>query len=87
MTSGDDAMREQAEKFGFNEPASTSRCRSPPSIFPEDMNPPQTAQAAIGQYDIRATPLQMAMVAAAIANGGVLMKPYMVDRSARPTST
>ena len=39
--------------------------RSVPSGFPEDPNPPQTAQSAIGQFDVRATPLQMAMVAAA----------------------
>ena len=36
--------------------------RSVASRFPEDLNPPQTAQSAIGQFDVRATPLQMAMV-------------------------
>jgi peptidoglycan glycosyltransferase len=37
--------------------------------------------SAIGQYDVRATPLQMAMVGAAIANDGVLMRPYLVART------
>ncbi len=48
------------------------------SQFPEDPNEPQVAQTAIGQFDVRGTPLQMAMVAAAIANRGELMKPYLV---------
>ena len=38
---------------------------------PPRLNPPQTAQSAIGQFDVRVTPMQMAMVTAAIANGGV----------------
>ena len=37
--------------------------RSVASRFPEDPNEPQTAQSAIGQFDVRATPLQMALVA------------------------
>ncbi len=41
------------------------------------------AQAAIGQNDVAATPLQMAMVAAAIANDGRLMTPHVVDRLTR----
>lgn len=38
------------------------------------------AQAAIGQFDVRATPLQMALVAAGVANGGEIMTPHVVDR-------
>jgi peptidoglycan glycosyltransferase len=49
------------------------------SVFPSNLNAPQTAQSAIGQFDVRATPLQMAMVAAAIANQGVVMTPYLVE--------
>lgn len=37
-------------------------------------------RAAIGQERLRVTPLQMAMVAAAIGNGGVLMRPRLWDR-------
>jgi cell division protein FtsI/penicillin-binding protein 2 len=40
--------------------------------------------AGIGQASNRATPLQMAMVAGAVANDGVLMEPYMVDRLEAP---
>ena len=38
------------------------------------------AQASIGQFDVRATPLQMALVAAGIANDGDIMEPHVVDR-------
>ena len=41
-------------------------------------NKPSFANAAIGQGDVAVTPLQMATVAAAIANGGVLMAPHVV---------
>lgn len=37
------------------------------------------AQASIGQFDVRATPLQMALTAAGIANGGEIMEPHVVD--------
>ena len=36
---------------------------------------------AIGQDKLQVTPLQMAMVAASVANGGVLMHPYMATRA------
>ena len=42
-------------------------------------NTPALAQAAIGQNDVAASPLQMALVAAAVANEGVIMKPYVVQ--------
>ncbi|SIR98783.1 peptidoglycan D,D-transpeptidase FtsI family protein [Williamsia sterculiae] len=41
-------------------------------------------QSAIGQRDVRITPLQNAMVAATIANGGVRMQPYLVDKLQSP---
>jgi peptidoglycan glycosyltransferase len=73
------AMSAQARAFGFNDP----RLRIPPSVarsdFDTDMSPDQVALSAIGQFDTTATPLQMAMVAAAVGNGGVLMTPYLVD--------
>jgi penicillin-binding protein A len=74
---GADALREQAERFGFGSSPSIP-LRVTPSRFPADPDRPQTALAAIGQQDVRATPLQMAMVSAAIANGGEQMAPYLV---------
>src|SRR4029079_13856399 len=49
------------------------------SRFPSGINAPQTAQSAIGQFSVTATPLQMAMVAAAVGNRGELMSPYLVQ--------
>jgi peptidoglycan glycosyltransferase len=43
------------------------------------MDPLAVAWAAVGQEQVLATPLQMALVAAAVANGGRIMKPYLVD--------
>jgi peptidoglycan glycosyltransferase len=79
MDLGQDALRRQAERFGFGE---SLRVPLPvtASTFPTGLNPPQTAQSAIGQFDVRVTPLQMAMVSAAIANGGKLMKPNLIAR-------
>ncbi|MBD0841110.1 peptidoglycan D,D-transpeptidase FtsI family protein [Streptomyces sp. TRM68416] len=76
---GNEKMIEQAEKFGFNNPELDTPVRAAESIYPED-NRPQNAMDGIGQASNRATPLQMAMVTAAIANDGKLMKPYMVDQ-------
>jgi peptidoglycan glycosyltransferase len=74
---GDDAIRAQAEKFGFNS-GLTVPLNVTSSIYPKDLDPPQTAISAIGQYDVRVTPMQIAMVAAAIANDGMLMRPNLV---------
>ncbi|NEA54844.1 penicillin-binding protein 2 [Streptomyces sp. SID13666] len=73
-------MVKQAQAFGFND----HRLRIPPSVAPSNfdtrMGPDQVALSSIGQFDTTATPLQMAMVAAAVVNGGELMSPYLVDR-------
>ncbi|MER5874634.1 penicillin-binding transpeptidase domain-containing protein [Streptomyces sp. NPDC001910] len=75
---GNDKMLEEAKKFGFGTEQFTP-VRSSASVFSDDMNPSQTALSSIGQYNTAATPLQMAMVASAVANDGALMKPYMVS--------
>ncbi|WP_329379271.1 penicillin-binding transpeptidase domain-containing protein [Streptomyces sp. NBC_01351] len=74
-------MVEAAERFGFNGdglrvPSWVSR-----SNFDTDMSQDQLALSSIGQFNTRATPLQMAMVAAAVANGGELSSPYLVERT------
>jgi peptidoglycan glycosyltransferase len=77
---GKDKLRAQAEKFGFNNSQLDVPIRPSTSVFPTNSSPDGTAMDAIGQHDTRATPLQMAMVAAAIANNGSLMQPYLVDQ-------
>jgi peptidoglycan glycosyltransferase len=86
MALGGDVLREQAEKFGFNSTVDVPM-RSAESVFPSDLNAPQTAQSAIGQFDVRATPLQMAMMIAGVANDGVVMKPYLVQEVDAPDLT
>lgn len=83
MALGGDALRAQAEKFGFGA-AFVPELLGASSVFPDELNEPQTAQSAIGQYDVSATPLQMAMVTAGIANGGTVMKPYIVAKRSGP---
>ncbi|GAA2932328.1 penicillin-binding transpeptidase domain-containing protein [Streptomyces enissocaesilis] len=76
-------MLDTVRKFGFNDdglkiPSGVSR-----SNFDTSMSDDQLALSSIGQYDTTATPLQMAMVAAAVANDGDLKYPYLVDRTTR----
>ncbi len=89
---GNDQLFETMEKFGFNS--------TPPIDLPDDevyesgvssedglltaRDPVDLARLAIGQERLLATPLQMAMVAAAVANGGKLMKPQIWNRVIDP---
>ncbi|HWU32261.1 MAG TPA: penicillin-binding transpeptidase domain-containing protein, partial [Marmoricola sp.] len=80
---GNSAISTQAERFGFgqryfNELDDTLVHQST-SVFPSTANRPNTVLSAIGQYETTATPLQMALVAAGIANGGTVMAPYLVN--------
>lgn len=76
---GSEAMLRQAELFGFNSDYLDDLDGQVRSTFPNELDPPQLGQAGFGQFDVQATPLQMAMVAGAIANGGVVMRPHIVD--------
>ncbi|MFF1354208.1 peptidoglycan D,D-transpeptidase FtsI family protein [Streptomyces sp. NPDC058297] len=74
-------MVSAARKFGFDDagvriPSGVAR-----SNFDTDMDRSQLALSSIGQFNTRATPLQMAMVSAAVVNGGVLMAPHLVERT------
>lgn len=81
---GTEAMADQAEKFGFNDTSLEDLGGQAESLYPRDMDAPQTAMSGIGQSNVTATPLQMAMVAAAIANDGDVMRPYVVDEVRAP---
>ena len=73
---GSEKLAAEAEKFGFNQP-SPYQLPAATSVIPEDQDVPATAQSAIGQRDVRTSPLQMATVAATIANGGRRMGPFV----------
>ncbi|MFD7439931.1 peptidoglycan D,D-transpeptidase FtsI family protein [Streptomyces sp. NPDC059909] len=79
-----DKMLETAEKFGFNNPEIDTPVRASASVYDKTMDRGGNALSSIGQFNTAATPLQMAMVTAAIANDGKLMKPYMIDRLEAP---
>jgi peptidoglycan glycosyltransferase len=80
---GDQAIREMADAFGFNS-SFESPLVSTPSVYPRGLDDAQTALSGFGQGQVIATPLQMAMVSAGIANGGMVMDPRMVDRVIGP---
>ena len=80
MTLGGPTLNNFAELFGMN----SKNLRIPMPVTPSNyVIPPSqalTAFSAIGQYSDTVTPLQEAMFAAAIANGGKLMTPYLVKQ-------
>ena len=79
LATGADALRSMAHSFGLD---------SSPSVIPlqvAESNVGLIADAAalgmssIGQKDVALTPLENAEIAAAIANSGVMMQPYLID--------
>lgn len=75
---GPQALKDQAAKFGFGSPLDIPLPVTPSRLGDELDVPSVLGQSAIGQQSVRVTPMQMAMVAAGIANDGVVMKPYLV---------
>ena len=80
MQLGTQTLKAEADKYGFNNPDLTIPAPVAPSNFPLENAQSFTAMSAIGQKDDTVTPLQEAMISATIANGGQLMKPYLVQR-------
>ncbi|QIZ35296.1 penicillin-binding protein 2 [Saccharopolyspora sp. ASAGF58] len=80
---GPEKMRETAAAFGFGQDLAI-----PMNVAKSDLGPmadtPSLYQSGIGQRDVRVTPLQNAMMAAAIANDGKLMKPQLVEATRSP---
>lgn len=93
LTLGPDALAQQAWSFGF---APSSDAGDVPfdipwqvGVFPDPTyyatRRPQVALAAIGQDSVVANPMQMALVAAAIANRGVELRPRLVSQIRDPS--
>ena len=80
MQLGSATLKSMAEKYGFNTPDLTIPLPVAQSNFPLEPALSFTAMSAIGQKDDTVTPLQEAMFAAAIANHGTLMRPYLVQQ-------
>ncbi|MFZ9751698.1 MAG: penicillin-binding transpeptidase domain-containing protein, partial [Candidatus Nanopelagicales bacterium] len=82
---GEERIAKIAAAFGFGNnfalPGATA------SVFPTKLNNTELALSAIGQFDVRATALQMAQLAAAIGNEGVVMSPQLIDQVFAPNLT
>ena len=80
---GPQVMSGTARAFGFDSKLPLELPDGVESVFPPadffSDNVPLLAQSAIGQFEVAATPMQMALVAATIANDGVTMKPHIVS--------
>ncbi|MDT0331010.1 peptidoglycan D,D-transpeptidase FtsI family protein [Nocardiopsis lambiniae] len=80
MEVGGQALSDQATAFGFNpEEQLTVPLSVVDSYAPAEQDTSILGRAGIGQSNVESTPLQMAMVAAGVANGGEVMRPYVVD--------
>jgi peptidoglycan glycosyltransferase len=97
---GANDLAQQANAFGFDLPYQGTRppnfcdppamtipltvCRSSPGSQSDLADPAALAQTAFGQRDVRITPLQAALLSSAVANNGLLMRPYLVAKELRP---
>lgn len=81
---GPTALKREADRFGFGHSYLSGLGGQAVSVFPDHAEGPLAAYSAIGQYEVRASPLQMALVAATIANQGQGMVPYLVDEVRAP---
>lgn len=81
---GNDAISAQAKKYGFGDRNLRIPLKVTPSVYPQTNSDAQQMISSFGQGSDRVTPLQMAMVSAAIGNGGKLMTPNLVDSITAP---
>ena len=72
-------LSDVAKRFGFGTEQAIPLPVTP-SVFPSDTDAAQLAMSSIGQYSVKVTPLEMAMVSQTIANKGTMMRPYMISQ-------
>ncbi|MGY1734237.1 peptidoglycan D,D-transpeptidase FtsI family protein [Geodermatophilus sp. SYSU D01045] len=84
---GEDRVREMAEAFGMTGDGMEIPLEVAGSSVGDIESEAALGQSSIGQRDVRTTPLQAAMIAAAVANDGTLMTPYLVDQVRAPDLT
>jgi len=83
---GEDSISAMAEKFGFGSSLDIPMATTP-SQYPRGLDDSTLMLSSFGQASVRVHPLQMAMVSSAIANGGVLMAPTLIERILAPNLT
>jgi penicillin-binding protein A len=84
---GEDRVREMAEAFGMTGDGLQIPLEVAGSSVGDIESEAALGQSSIGQRDVRMTPLQAAMIAAAVGNDGTLMTPYLVDQVRAPDLT
>lgn len=76
---GEERLKSTAEKFGFNENFKFGDFIIYNSKYPDSMNDDaDLVWSGVGQGTVLVTPLHMAMIAASVANDGVMMQPWLV---------
>jgi penicillin-binding protein A len=81
---GQDKVRQQAELFGIKDEGFAMPLRVAPSTIGPVPDNAALALSAIGQRDVQITPLQGAMIAAAVANKGTLHQPFLIRELRAP---
>ncbi|SDY23900.1 cell elongation-specific peptidoglycan D,D-transpeptidase [Modestobacter sp. DSM 44400] len=88
ITLGEDTVRNMAEAFGIDDGGGFDMpLHVVPSKIGDIADDAALGQSSIGQKDVQLTAMQAAMISAAIANKGTLMKPYLVDSIQAPDLT
>jgi len=82
MELGNTKLKATAEKYYFNKSIPADGIAIENSKFPslKSYEKGNLAMTAIGQGEVLATPMQMAVIAGAIANDGTMMEPYIVSQ-------
>ncbi len=83
---GGDTISEYTDAFGFSEKLRIPQAVTP-SEYPTGIDEPTLYLSAFGQASVRVTPLQVAMVSAAIGNRGAMMQPTLVEEITAPDLT
>jgi peptidoglycan glycosyltransferase len=83
---GNAEISKYAKLYGYGQSVDVPMA-STPSVYPTGLNDPNTMLSAFGQYNDAASPLQLAMTTAAIANGGTEMSPTLIKNIAAPDLT
>lgn len=84
---GEEEVRAMAEAFGMTGERFEIPLRVEGSTVGDIEDDAALGISSIGQQDVQVTPIQAAMIAAAVANDGVLMQPYLVDQLLAPDLT
>jgi peptidoglycan glycosyltransferase len=84
IDTGQDAVQSEANLFGMNGQDFTMPLTVSGSTMGTIENRSQLGQSSIGQFNVQMTPLQAAMISAAVENNGTLMQPYLVQQELAP---